>query len=267
MKRSMIAMVSMVAVLFIAGMAQAVPEWRTITFTGADMFNYTTTVAPRADQADPRRLRVYDANGNMTQQLQSDGDANLNGINNFAEWAAGSPTGYAFSYFNLSGYTSPPGGWGQKYQAVAGSGSANNYGADSWRNQTVNGVAVINSMGSASGWAGGIVGTNQAGTDGANFAFPVWRAPTGTQLTMANAAGWTFSVEVLLENPDTAFESDGSLRVFFGGSNFPQDFAGPSWHVAGIVDGAPVPEPLTVLGVIAGVGGVAGYIRKRRAAV
>jgi hypothetical protein len=83
---------------------------------------------------------------------------------------------------------------------------------------------------------------------------------------MANAASLLFSVEVLMENPDAAYESDGSLRVFFGGSNFPQDVVGPSWHVAGIVDGAPVPEPLTMLGVIAGVAGVAGYIRKRRVA-
>jgi hypothetical protein len=60
---------------------------------------------------------------------------------------------------------------------------------------------------------------------------------------MANAANYTFSVEVLMENPDTAYETDGSLRVWFGGVNVIQESEAASQWVAGIVI---IPEPATM---------------------
>lgn len=246
------------ALLCVNGNAQATAVWHTISFTGTEMFNYTTTVAARADQDAPRRLRDWGPGPNypLNQQLQSDGDMDSDGINDFAEWASGSLSSYGFSYFNLSGYTSPPGGWGQKYQAVADNGS-NNFGADSWRNQTVNGVAVTSGMGTSNTWwDGGIVLANQSyNTD--DYAFPVWRAPVGTTLTMANAANWRFSVDVLMENHDTAFETDGSLRVWFGGLNVRQDEEVAALDVAGIMKVSEVPEPSSLLligGLLAGLG-------------
>ena len=254
--------------LAVTGTAGATTQWYTISFTGADMFDYTTTVAPRADQDAPRRLRNWGpAPGyNLNLQLQSDGDADTDGTNDFAEWAAGSPgfADYGFSYFNLSGYTSPPGGWGQKYQVVPDQ-SDGRFGVDSWKNITVNGVPVHAGMGSPGVWDGGVVKANQAWNP-ANYAFPVWRAPTGTQLTMANAASLVFGVDVLIENPETAFETDGSLRVWFGGLNFPQEFEGATQEVAGIVlaSASPIPEPMTMAGLVLGVGSLVGYIRRRR---
>jgi len=254
-------------ILAVTGTAGATPQWYTISFTGADMFNYTTTVAPRADQEAPRRLRSYEGAPDyaMTQELRSDGDTYLNpgdGINDFAEWASGNYSAYGFSYFNLSGYTSPPGGWGQKYQAVPDQDNGL-YGADSWRNQTVNGVPVTSGMGTANAWwDGGIVLANQWYNPD-DYAFPVWRAPVGTQLTTANAASLTFSVDVLLETPDTAFESDGSLRVWFGGFNVPQEDEGPSQSVSGIVL-SPIPEPVTMAGLVLGIGCLARYVRRRK---
>jgi len=263
MKKLMTMCAVVVMILAISSVAQATPEWKTISFTGTDMFNYTTSVAPRADQDAPRRLRDYDGapDYTMTQQLQSDGDTYLNsgnGINDFAEWASTNLSGYGFSYFNLSGYTSPPGGWGQEYQAVPDQDNGL-FGTDSWRNQTVNGVAVTSGMGTTNTWwDGGIVKANQVWNPD-NYAFPVWRAPVGTQLTMANAADYTFSVEVLMENPDTAYELDGTLRVWFGGLNFPQEYEGSSQEVAGIVL---IPEPATLC--LLGLGGLL-LRRKRRA--
>ncbi len=35
----------------VAGQAWATPAWYQITFTGADMFNYTTGIAPYASQS------------------------------------------------------------------------------------------------------------------------------------------------------------------------------------------------------------------------
>ena len=258
MKKLMTSCAVALMVLVVSSIAQAA-EWRTISFSGADMFNYTTSVAPRADQDAPRRLRDWDGapDYDLNWQLQSDGDADSDGTNDYAEWAVDNLSDYGFSYFNLSGYSSPPGGWGQKYQAVP---DQNNglYGTDSWRNQMVNGVAVTSGNGTSNTWwDGGIVKANQAWNPD-DYAFPVWRAPVGTQLTMANAADWTFSVDVLMENPDTAYELDGTLRVFFGGLNVPQESEAASQALAGIVM---VPEPATMS--LLALGGLT-LLRKKR---
>lgn len=227
------AVVTMIMVF--SGVAQAAPEWKTISFTGTQMFEYTTTVAARSAQDAPRRLRDYAG----TTLYRSDGDADLDGTNDFAEWASTNLSSFGFSYFNLWGDALGTSSWGQPYQAVPDNGDGT-FGVNSWRNQTVNGVAVHAGMGSVGVWDGGIVLANQS-YNTANSAWPVWRAPTGTQVTMANAADYTFSVEVLMQNPDTAYEPDGKLRVFFGGFNAPQGTEGQD--VSGIML---IPEPATM---------------------
>jgi hypothetical protein len=239
----------------ISGVAQAAPTWYTISFTGEDMFNYTTSVAPRADQDAPRRLRDW-TNDELNYKYESYEDADSDGTNDFAEWADENLETYGFSYFNLWGETIAPTSWDQPYHAVADQGDGK-YGVESWKNQTVNGVAVHAGMGSVGVWDGGIVLANQS-YNTTNYAFPVWRAPTGTQLTMANAASLLFSVDVLIDNYDTAFEPDGKLRVYFGGYNVPQGTAGAGQEVGGIML---VPEPATM--ALLGLGGLL-FVRKRK---
>jgi len=235
---------------------QADAQWYTITFTGADMFNYTSSVAPRADQDAPRRLRDW-TDDTLNYKYESYEDADSDGTNDFAEWASGNLANYGFSYFNLWGETLPSTSWDQPYHAVPDQGDGK-YGVESWRNQTVNGVAVNPGMGSPGVWDGGIVMANQD-YNSTNYAFPVWRAPTDTQLTMANAESLTFSVEVLIENYDTAFEPDGKLRVWFGGFNVPQGTPGAAQEMSGIML---VPEPASI-GLLA-LGGLPLLWRRRR---
>ncbi|HOK67570.1 MAG TPA: PEP-CTERM sorting domain-containing protein [Anaerohalosphaeraceae bacterium] len=230
--------------------------WYTITFTGADLFKYTRTTDELYNQDAPRRVREWPDDTSPTPNwvLWSDTDSDGDGTNDYAEWADENLTGYGFSYFNLWGATIAPDYWDQPYHAVPDNGDGT-YGVNSWRNQTVNGVPVINSMGDPYGWAGGIVMANQP-YNTTNYAFPVWRAPIGTRLTMENAADLVFSVEVLIENEDTAFEPDGTLRVWFGGFDQPQDWTGVTTEISGIMI---VPEPAT-LGLLA-LGGL--LLRKR----
>ena len=244
--------------LAVAGTAGATPQWYTISFSGTAMFNYTATTAPLYNQDAPRRLRTWstDLAGNHTllSSTWSDTDTNSNGTHDFAEWAAGNLASYQFSYFNLIGGTIPANYWDQPYRAVPSTG-VSPFGVDSWRNQTM-----------PTGWTGGIVQANQGYQAPAydNYAFPVWRAPVGGELTLANAASMQFSVEVLMENYDTAFEPDGTLRVWFGGFNTPQDTPGASSEISGVMV---IPEPVTMAGLMMGIGGLVTYVRKRRMAV
>ena len=250
--KKVFAVTAAIALLCLGGIAQATPAWHTISFTGTDMFNYTTSVAPLADQDAPRGVRFLDAAGNITTGFGSAQDADSDGTNDFAEWAQGTPglAGYGFSRFQLCGTTDPPGVWGQKYQPVPDQGDGR-FGVDSWRNQTV-----------PTGWTGTIVMANQPyNLD--DCAFPAWTAPTGTQLTMANAASLWFSVDVLMENPDSAFESDGGLRVWFGGSNVPRGTAEASQGVAGIVVVPAVPEPSSLIALGALVAPLLAFRRRR----
>ena len=239
-----------VMVVCFCGIASADPTWYTISFTGTDMFNYTTSVAPRADQDAPRRLRDWTVNASepdtLNYKYESYLDADSDGTNDFAEWASGNLASYGFSYFNLWGETIPSNSWDQPYQAVPDQ-SDGKYGVESWRNQTF-----------PTGWTGGIVMANQY-YNATDHAFPVWRAPTGEQLTMANAASLQFSVDVLMENYSAAFEPDGRLRVWFGGYDTPQDTLGHTQEVSGIML---VPIPAAVLLGMLGFGVAGLKLRK-----
>jgi len=261
MKKLITICMAIVLATLLAGQAQAA-TWHTISFTGTDMFNYTSTVAQLYNQDAPRRERDWVGEDTIVTQVRSDGDLDSDGTNDYAEWAVGNLASYGFSYFNLIGGTIASNYWDQPYHAVPDQGDGR-YGVDSWRNQTVNGVAVHAGMGSVGVWDGGIVQANHGYQAPIydNYAFPVWRAPTGTQVTMANAASLLFSVDVLIENYDTAFEPDGKIRVWFGGFNVPQLDIGPdtpNQEVAGVML---IPEPATIC--LLGLGALSLIRRKK----
>jgi len=259
MKKLLVLLMIVGLVIAGSGKAQAESTWYTISFTGLDLFNYSTNVDELYNQSAPRRVREWAADDSLNWAKWSDTDSSTpsDGVNDYADWASTNLANYGFSYFNLYGATIAADYWDQPYHAVPDQDNGL-FGADSWKNQTVNGVSVVPSMGDSAYWAGGIVLANQT-YNNTDYAFPVWRAPIGTQLTLANAASLTFSVDVLIENYDTAFEPDGSLRVWFGGFNHPQDWTGVTTEVSGIMN---VPEPSTMLLLGFGLVGLAG-LRKR----
>jgi hypothetical protein len=244
MKKVVIICAVVVTILAVGGGASATPTWYTISFTGTDMFNYDTGVDELYNQDAPRRLRSW-TDDTLNSSIWSDMDGDTDGTNDFAEWATDNLDEYGFSYFNLYGATIAADYWDQPYHAVPDNDDGT-YGVNSWRNQTF-----------PTGWTGGIVMANQS-YNTTDYAFPVWRAPSGEQLTQTNAPSLQFSVEVLMENYDTAFEPDGLLRVWFGGFNVPQDTPGDALELSGIML---VPEPVTIC--LLGLGGLTLLRRKR----
>lgn len=250
---------SSAAVLILAGILQveAVPTWYDVTFTGIDIWTYSADNAAeaRADQAAPRRYRDW------TQPAGSEVQATTYGLSGglpttgFGAWAPSS--GFAFDEINLWN-AGPAGGWGENYVSV---GTPHpDHGFSSWK--------VIQSP---VGWSSGIVAGGDPWSSDETHAFPVWRSSGDSdKLGLANMtnSSFVFEFQVLISNPETAFESDGTLRVFFGGFSDDNQSSGPdNYAVSGVMTltANQVPDAgssMMLLGIaLAGLGAV---VRRRR---
>ncbi len=160
---------------------------------------------------------------------------------------SGAGSNFAFDEINLWGKDDAAAvAWGEKYVAVP--------------DDADNGIMSWKVLAAPPGWTDGIVLANQP-YNPSSGAFPVWRSGTGQTLSLADMAdpSFTFSFLVLISNPDTAFEANGKLRVFFGGYNDDLQNTGPdNYEVSGVMllDATPVPEPgfIVLLGI--GLGAV-----------
>jgi hypothetical protein len=87
-----------------------------------------------------------------------------------------------------------------------------------------------------------------------------------------NDPSFVFTFQVLISNPESAFEPDGKLRVFFGGFNDDLQGTGPNnYEVSGAMrlnaTALPIiPDPVTAgLVGLSGVGLALVGLRRRRA--
>jgi hypothetical protein len=233
-------------VFVLAGISQVSAALYEVTFTGANIWAMSADNAgqARTDQAAPRRYRdwtqtnpvratTYGLNGGV---YVGPPDTIANG--GFNAWAA-SPAGqsFAFDEINLWGKDGLAASWGEKY--IANPDNANN-GVTSWQ--------VIQAP---TGWTDGIVLGNQPYNTGPG-AYPVWRSGTGAALSQANMndPSFVFTFIVDISNPATAFEPDGTLKVWFGGFKDDLQMTGPdNYEVSGVMDliATPVPEPTTMI--------------------
>ncbi len=185
--------------------------------------------------------------------------AGSGGVSDFQNWATGNLANWKFAQFNLWGDTIPDPyvpatSWDQPYRAVPDNGDGT-FGVNSWR-----------LVQSPPGWAAGsgIVMANQP-YNPTDYAWPVWRAPAGGEITAANAASMTFTFDVLIDDPETAFEPDGKLRVWFGGQDLVDSIPGAYNEISGImeVNATLIPAPSALLLVAIGSSFV-GWLRRLR---
>ena len=85
-----------------------------------------------------------------------------------------------------------------------------------------------------------------------------------------NDPSFVFTFLVDISNPNTAFEPDGKLRVFFGGYSDDLQNTGPdNYEVSGVMEltAAAVPEPTTMIvwGLLGVVAAGYGVWRRKRA--
>ncbi len=242
--------------------------WYPFEFSAADLWKYTqphlTEPGPNPDegaqyQANPRRHHdVWKSSGIHTTWSPYGDEGTEPGTyaGTFANWAASSAgQAYQIDSFNLWGgdFGNAVNLFGEKYLSVA--------------NEDDNGVSSWKITKTPTGWTGAVIPSSFMSDRG----YPEWYVDDGTGITQAdiNDPSLVFGFEVLIANPGTAFETNGDLRVWFGGTAYDENATPGAWTSEGF-DGVmtltPIPEPLTMLGVFAGIAGIGGYLRKRRKA-
>jgi len=215
--------------VLLAAAFNASAAWYQVSFTGADLWNASADNAgqSRTDQTAPRVYANWPAEAVDSTWVNATFGVNNNG----AAVGFAPPNGFAFDALNLWGKGgSEAQAWGEKY--IAGNAG--------------NGVSAWTLVQAPTGWTGNIVPSDPGFNPGPG-AFPQWQIGTGTAIgpTTQNLASYVFTYDVLISNPLTAFNQDGSLRVFFGGFSDDQNGTGPdTMEVKGTMNltATPVPE-------------------------
>jgi len=260
MKRSIIVALSVVFVLCLGGVAGAAVQWYDVTFTGRDVWTYSADNAlqARTGQDAPRRYRDWTQPGGSEVQATTYGYPAPGGATGFGAWAPGS--GFAFDEINLWGAGgTAAAAWGETYVSV---GTAHpDHGFSSWK--------VIQSP---TGWTNGIVVGGDDWSADETHAFPVWRSAGDLDmLGLANMNNPSFVFEFQVLADSATLDSDGKLRVFFGGYKDDEQGMGPgNYEVSGVMTltATPIPEPATIIvWSLLGMAAVAfGIWRRKRAA-
>jgi len=283
MKRLMIAVLSVGLVLVGAQMARAVVY--TFQFSEEDLYNHTQTSNTRlyAQDAPRRNHIVWKTDVQTTDSAQGnvslyDGIAGTDGFFQTATydaWLATNPKDPAgnalgLTAFNLQG----------SVPSWVASGSKN--GPMAWGEQYLpaNGTAAWTVLASPTGWTGTVVHMDGAPADRYTI---LWSSVTyDNRLLMSTVDGnpdsiFRFSVDIIGDadtvlNPadGNPFESDGRLRIWFGGDWVYPDNSGNEGY-DGVMTLAPVvPEPGTIIiWSVLGAGGWLGMrvARRRRGPV
>jgi hypothetical protein len=100
--------------------------------------------------------------------------------------------------------------------------------------------------------------------------YQIWRGPTCTEIPLASVSTVGNHGQTGWRTEGYTFLTGGLVTFVFGvangGDNSQDSFAGLD-NVRILAPEPIIPEPLTVLGVLAGIGGLGGYFRRRRVAV
>jgi len=264
--RFLTAVAALGLLLAVTGTAEATSKWYPFEFTAKDLWTYSQphwfeTAPNPADegaqyQDSPRRHhQVWKSSGIDTTWSPYGDEGTEPGTyaGTFANWAASSAgQAYQIDSFNFWGGdgANAKNLFDEKYLSVP---NATDHGVSSW---------VITST--PAGWTGTIIPSTWL----PERAYPEWYASDGVGITQAdiNDPSLVFGFDVLIQNPASAFEADGRMRIWFGGLAYDevteQDWTSEGFD--GVMTLKPVPEPVTMAGLILGIGALGGYIRRRR---